>query len=74
MRLSRNTHLDPNLVTAVKHLFQWANEEGLRGNIVCDLTIKPLIDGDDPFDPIANTIMVNCLVKKKDDQLNEPLE
>jgi len=74
MRLHRDTQLDPILVTAMQHLFQWANEEGLKGQKVSALTIKKFMEDCDPFDPIGNTVMVNCLVWIKDQAEEESQE
>ncbi len=63
MRMSTQVELDPVMVMSVKHMFEWANQEGLRGKRVSGLQfIKP---EDNPMGP-QGYIMVNCIVHENE--------
>jgi len=64
MRLSPEVDLDPVLVESMKRMFEWANQEGLRGNRVTGLRfIEPIPN----MMGLRGNIMVNCFVHGGDE-------
>ena len=67
MNINPQVTLDPILIMAFKHIFDWANNEGLAGRRVSHLEIKEPTTND-MFDPLSQHIRVLCQLWLNEEQ------